>query len=63
MRGRDGMKRLIANVIPEETRLALVGSDGALLEFSVERPETPTLVGSVYKGRVQKVLVNRATFF
>ena len=56
MRGRDGMKRLIANVIPEETRLAVVGSDGALLEFSVERPETPTLVGSVYKGRVQKVL-------
>ena len=49
------MKRLIANVIPEETRLAVV-EDGELIEFSVERPESPTLVGSVYKGRVQRIL-------
>ena len=50
------MKRLIANVIPEETRLAVMDSHGELLEFAVERPETPTLVGSIYKGRVQRIL-------
>ena len=50
------MKRLIANVIPEETRLGVVSADGELLEFAVERPETPTLVGSIYKGKVQRIL-------
>jgi len=50
------MKRLIANVIPEETRLAVIDSSGELLEFAIERPEAPTLVGSVYKGKVQRTL-------
>lgn len=50
------MKRLIASVIPEETRLAIVDSEAGLLEFAVERPETPTLVGSIFKGRVQRIL-------
>lgn len=50
------LKRLIASVIPEETRLGVMSSEGELLEFAVERPDTPTLVGSIFKGRIQRVL-------
>ena len=48
-------KRIIVNVIPEETRMALV-EDGLLLEVAVERTESSYMVGNIYKGRVENVL-------
>ncbi len=48
-------KRIIANVMPEETRVALL-EDDELMEISVERSESGHLVGNIYKGRVKNVL-------
>ena len=48
-------KRIIVNVIPEETRMALI-EDGLLLEVAVERTESSYMVGNIYKGRVENVL-------
>lgn len=48
-------KSIIANVMPEETRVALL-EDGQLMEISVERSESGHLVGNIYKGRVKNVL-------
>jgi ribonuclease G len=48
-------KRIIVNVIPEETRMAL-SDDGRLLEVAVERAESDYMVGNIYKGRVENVL-------
>lgn len=48
-------KRIIVNVIPEETRMAL-SDDGRLLEVAVERTESDYMVGNIYKGRVENVL-------
>lgn len=48
-------KSIIANVMPEETRVALL-EDGELMEISVERSESGHLVGNIYKGRVKNVL-------
>ncbi|HWR41574.1 Rne/Rng family ribonuclease [Sporomusa sp.] len=48
-------KSIIANVMPEETRVALL-EDGELMEISVERSESGHLVGNIYKGKVKNVL-------
>ncbi|WP_371368602.1 Ribonuclease G [Sporomusa rhizae] len=48
-------KTIIANVVPEETRVALL-EDNELMEISVERSESGHLVGNIYKGRVKNVL-------
>ncbi|CQR72531.1 Ribonuclease G [Sporomusa ovata DSM 2662] len=48
-------KRIIASVMPEETRVALL-EDDELMEISVERSESGHLVGNIYKGRVKNVL-------
>ncbi|WP_425060633.1 Ribonuclease G [Sporomusa carbonis] len=48
-------KSIIANVMPEETRVALL-EDGELMEISVERSENGPLVGNIYKGKVKNVL-------
>lgn len=49
------MKSIIVNIVPEETRIAIV-EDQELSEISVERTENEYLVGNIYKGRVQNVL-------
>ena len=49
------MKTILLNVVPEETRMALV-EDGNLLAVEVERASHAHLVGNIYKGRVQNVL-------
>ncbi|HLE77482.1 MAG TPA: Rne/Rng family ribonuclease [bacterium] len=46
-------KEIIANVDPEETRVAVM-DDGALVNIFIERGEP--LAGNVYKGRVANVL-------
>jgi ribonuclease G len=48
-------KELIVNVAPGETRVALL-ENGSLAEFFVERGEEENVTGSIYKGRVQRVL-------
>lgn len=48
-------KSIIASVMPEETRVALLEA-GELMEVSVERSESGHLVGNIYKGKVKNVL-------
>lgn len=49
------MKELVINVEPHETRIALL-EDKRLAELSIERQENPSLVGNIYKGRVDNVI-------
>ena len=49
------MKSILLNIVPEETRMAVV-EDGDLLAVEVERASHAHLVGNIYKGRVQNVL-------
>jgi ribonuclease G len=46
---------ILINVRPNLTRVAYV-EDGVLNDLKIERVGSPTLVGSVYKGRVVRVL-------
>lgn len=46
---------ILINVRPTLTRVAYV-EDGVLSDLKVERRGSPTLVGSIYKGRVVRVL-------
>ncbi len=49
------MKNIYVNVMPEETRMAVV-ENGQLMALELERPEHAHLVGNIYKGQVQNVL-------
>ncbi len=49
------MRRFVINVGPLETRIALV-EDGRLAELMIERQESPSLVGNIYKGRIDTVV-------
>lgn len=49
------MKSILMNIVPEETRIAVV-EDQKLLFIEVERSSHSHLVGNVYKGHVQNVL-------
>lgn len=49
------MKEYVINVSPLETRIALL-EDNLLAELSVERQEQRSLVGNVYRGRVDSVI-------
>ncbi|WP_407400883.1 Rne/Rng family ribonuclease [Anaerovibrio sp.] len=49
------MKTIYVNVMPEETRMAVV-ENGQLMALELERPEHAHLVGNIYKGQVQNVL-------
>ena len=49
------MKQMVINVGSLETRIALL-DDNRLLELSVERHENPSIVGNIYKGRVDSVI-------
>lgn len=46
---------LLINVLPTEIRIAYCQS-GSLLEFLIERPEQPSLVGAIYRGRICRLL-------
>ena len=59
------MKReIIANVLPEETRIAVL-EDGVLAEFMIERPALgmAKLVGNIYKGKIENVLPGISSAF
>lgn len=49
------MKELIVNVEPLETRIALLENQ-KLTELMIERAEAPSLVGNIYKGRVDSII-------
>lgn len=49
------MKEFIINVSPLETRIALV-EDKRLAELTIERHESRSLVGNIYKGRVESIV-------
>ncbi len=48
-------KSLVINVNPLETRIAVL-EDGRLAELMIEREENPSVVGNIYRGRVDSVL-------
>jgi ribonuclease G len=49
------MKSILVNVMPEETRMAIIADEG-LIALEVERGTHSHLVGNIYKGHVQNVL-------
>ena len=49
------MKELVINVSPLETRVALI-EEGRLAELIIEREENRSVVGNVYKGRVDGIV-------
>jgi len=48
-------KEILINVESAEKRVAVV-SDGQLKEFYIERSQDKTIVGNIYKGRIEAVL-------
>ncbi len=49
------MKELIINITPLETRIAVV-EDERLAELHIERQESRSVVGNIYKGRVDSIV-------
>jgi len=48
-------KEILINSETLEKRVAIV-SDGQMLEFHIERPQDRTIVGNIYKGRIEAVM-------
>ena len=48
-------KEILINVEPHERRVAIVNS-GKLEEFYIERPQDKTIVGNIYRGKIEAVL-------
>jgi ribonuclease G len=46
---------ILINVRPNETRVAYI-ENGSLLDLKIERKTSPTMVGSVHRGKVMRVL-------
>ena len=49
------MSEILINVRPMETRVAYV-ENGVLADLKMERSKSPTLVGSIHRGKVLRVL-------
>ena len=50
-------KEILINIESQEKRVALV-HDGRLEEYYIERPEDKTIVGNIYKGKIEAVLAS-----
>jgi ribonuclease G len=48
-------KEILINIESQEKRVAVI-SGGRLEEFYIERPQDKTIVGNIYKGRIEAVL-------
>jgi len=48
-------KEILINVEPQEKRVAIVNAD-RLEEFYIERPQDKTIVGNIYKGKIEAAL-------
>src|SRR5580704_13494320 len=55
-------KELVISATPHETRVAIL-EDGHLCEIYIEREKEFALVGSIYKGRVTRVLPGMQSAF
>src|ERR1700750_1982951 len=55
-------KEMVISATPHETRVAIL-EEGQLCEFYVEREKEFALVGSIYKGRVTRVLPGMQSAF
>ena len=55
-------KELIISTTPQETKLAILEND-ELVEFTIERQRSESVVGNIYKGRVTKVLPGMQSAF
>ena len=49
------MKEFVINVEPHETRVAMM-DDKRLVELVIERDENKSIVGNIYKGRVESII-------
>jgi ribonuclease G len=48
-------KEILINVEHQEKRVAII-QDGKLVEFYIERPQDKTIVGNIYKGKIEATL-------
>ncbi|MBN1914060.1 MAG: Rne/Rng family ribonuclease [Candidatus Omnitrophica bacterium] len=48
-------KEILINIESQEKRAAVI-NDGRLEEFYIERPQDKTIVGNIYKGKIEAVL-------
>ncbi len=48
-------REILINVDPQEKRVAIV-NDGKLEEFYIERPQDKTIVGNIYKGKIEAII-------
>ncbi len=55
-------KEILINIEPQEKRVAIV-SEGRLEEFYIERPQDRTIVGNIYKGKIEAALPNIGAAF
>lgn len=57
------MNEIYINIMPEETRLALVDEIGQLRHILYERPQSASIVNHIYKGIVKNVLPGMSAAF
>lgn len=55
-------KEILINVEPQEKRAAII-NEGRMEEFYIERPQDKTIVGNIYKGRIEAVLPSLGAAF
>lgn len=55
-------KEILINVEPQEKRVAVL-SEGRLEEFYIERPQDKTIVGNIYKGKIEAVMPSLGAAF
>jgi len=55
--------KIIINITPEQTRVALLDTNAQLSELYIERKKDASLVGNVYKGKVVKILPGMQSAF
>ncbi|OGX15695.1 MAG: hypothetical protein A2166_02900 [Omnitrophica WOR_2 bacterium RBG_13_41_10] len=55
-------REILINIETQEKRVAIT-SDGRLEEFYIERPQDKTIVGNIYKGKIEAVLPSLGAAF
>jgi ribonuclease G len=55
--------KIIINITPEQTQVALLDNNSQLSELYIERTRDTSLVGNVYKGKVVKILPGMQSAF
>lgn len=55
-------KEILINVEPQERRVAII-NEARLEEFYIERPQDKTIVGNIYKGKIEAILPSLGAAF